>query len=883
MKALSANEIREKYLSFFESKGHLRLPSFSLIPHDDPSILLINAGMTPMKKWFTGAEIPPRKRVTTCQKCIRTPDIDQVGLTARHGTFFEMLGNFSFGDYFKKDAISWAWELCTQVFEMPPELIYVSVYQDDDEAYQIWHEEIGLSPDHIARMGKEDNFWEHGVGPCGPCSEIFFDRGEKYACGPDCHFPCDCDRYMEIWNLVFTQFDRQEDGSYLPLEHRNIDTGGGLERFAIVLQGVDNFFEVDNIQAILQEAAKLAGVKYGDNEDTDVALRVITDHIRSATMMIADGVVPSNEGRGYILRRLLRRAVRFGRKLNMPQAFLGDLADVAIAQSVGAYPNLEERHQVILTHINREETSFNKTLEQGLSILDGEIANAQEQKAAQLSGEVIFRLHDTYGFPFDLTREIAREKGLDIDKAGFDQAMARQKAAGREAQLKKAASAWESVTLPESVDRSQATQFIGYDQLEGQGKLLHILVKSDNQLLERDSLSAGESGLLIFDQTPFYAEGGGQVGDRGVIIGDNAQLQVITTEKDGDGIFFHQVEVLDGLIEKGQSYKLAVDRELRLATARNHTSTHLLHKALKETLGEHVDQAGSYVDENYLRFDFRHFGALSPEEIKQVEAIVNQAILADYPVTAEVMDIEEAKATGAEALFTEKYGQRVRVISVSSFSKEFCGGTHLSRSSQASYFRILSETGIASGVRRIEAVTGAKAFAYAAEEHQELLDTAKKLKLNDTKVAEPVARLLEEEKQLRREIEQVHAQQAAGQASNLVSQAEEVAGIKLVLAKLAVADAPALREAGDSLKNQLGDCFILLAGTGGDKVLWLAMASEAAVQAGLKAGDLIRTAAKLTGGGGGGRPEMAQAGGKDKSQVDQALQAVEKQVKEILA
>lgn len=479
MKALSANEIREKYLSFFESKGHLRLPSFSLIPHDDPSILLINAGMTPMKKWFTGAEIPPRKRVTTCQKCIRTPDIDQVGLTARHGTFFEMLGNFSFGDYFKQEAIPWAWELCTEVFELEPDRIYVSVYQDDDEAYQIWHEEIGLGPDHIARMGKEDNFWEHGVGPCGPCSEIFYDRGEKYACGPDCHFPCDCDRYMEIWNLVFTQFDRQEDGSYLPLEHKNIDTGGGLERFAIVLQGVDNFFEVDNIQAILQAAAKLAGVKYGESEATDVALRVITDHIRSSTMMIADGVVPSNEGRGYILRRLLRRAVRFGRKINMPQAFLGDLADVAIAQSVGAYPNLEERHQVILTHINREEASFNKTLEQGLNILDGEIAKAQGQKAGKLAGEVIFRLHDTYGFPFDLTREIAQEKGLDIDKAGFDQAMARQKAAGREAQLKKAASAWESISLPESVDRSQATQFIGYDQLQGQGKLLHILVKSE--------------------------------------------------------------------------------------------------------------------------------------------------------------------------------------------------------------------------------------------------------------------------------------------------------------------------------------------------------------------------------------------------------------------
>ncbi|MDO5015966.1 MAG: alanine--tRNA ligase [Eubacteriales bacterium] len=878
MKYFSVNEIRKTYLDFFESKGHLALPSFSLIPHDDPSILLINAGMTPMKKWFTGAEIPPSKRVTTCQKCIRTPDIDQVGQTARHGTFFEMLGNFSFGDYFKKDAISWAWELLTEKFEMPAERLYVTVFEEDDEAYDLWHKEIGLAPDHILRMGKEDNFWEHGVGPCGPCSEIFFDRGEKYSCGPTCHFGCDCDRFMEIWNLVFTQFDRQEDGTYLPLEHKNIDTGGGLERFAIVLQEVDNFFDVDNIQAILQAAAKMAGVSYGESDHTDIALRVITDHIRSATMMIADGVVPSNEGRGYVLRRLLRRAVRYGRRLGMPEDFLLPLAKIAIQESVEAYPELGERQEIILTHIAREQESFNRTLNQGLLLLEEEIKKAKAAGQEQLSGDLVFKLHDTFGFPYDLTREICAEQGLAVDHAGFEAAMSKQREAGRKAQLAKSASAWESVELPESVDRTTPTEFTGYERLTDEAKLLHILVKHDKQLVDVPSLEAGQSALLIFDRTPFYAESGGQVGDRGIISGENCEAQVLTTTKDGDRIFYHQVDLLDGVLEQGETYRLQVDRKLRLATARNHSATHLLHKALRDTLGNHVEQAGSYVNEHYLRFDFRHFQALTPEEIQQVEAEVNAAILADYPISTNNMDLAEAKASGAMALFSEKYGQKVRVISMGDFSRELCGGTHLQNTSQAAYFRIVSETGIASGVRRIEAYTGEAAVELSAKEHQELLTAAQILKTNEHELLHRLESILDEKKQLEKEIQSIHAQAAAKQAGNLAENAEEVAGIKLVLAEVAAADPASLREAGDSLKNELGNVFLLLASPSDGKVIWLAMASQSAVDKGLNAGKIIRNAAKITGGGGGGRPDMAQAGGKDASKIKAALEAAHQEI-----
>lgn len=882
MKYLSVNEIRERYLSFFESKAHLRKESFSLVPHDDPSILLINAGMTPMKKWFTGAETPPSKRVTTCQKCVRTPDIDQVGITARHGTYFEMLGNFSFGDYFKKEAIAWAWEFLTKNLEMDPARLYVTIFEDDDEAYEYW-KAVGIDESHISRQDKSENFWEHGVGPCGPCSEIFFDRGEKYSCGEGCSFPCECDRYIEIWNLVFSQFERQEDGTYLPLANKNIDTGGGLERFGVVLQEVDNFFDVDNIQAILQSAAKLSHTEYGKDDKTDIALRVITDHVRSSVMMISDGIIPSNESRGYILRRLLRRAVRFGRSLNMPSGFLSDLAVVAIEQSQDAYPNLLERKNIILTHISREEASFNKTLDQGLSLLEEEISKLKDAGKTCLDGKAIFRLHDTFGFPFDLTREIAAEQGIDIDKEGFQAAMEEQRAAGRKAQEIKSASAWEQISLPDSVSSDLKTKFTGYTELEDEGKLLHILQPAEKSFDEVKELSVGEKALLIFDQSPFYAEGGGQVGDRGEILGDNAKVDVLSTTKDGKGLFFHEVEVLDGTISQGESYKLKVDRQLRLATMRNHSCTHLLHKALRDRLGEHVEQAGSYVSEDYLRFDFRHFSAMTEEEIQDVEDAVNQAILDDLPISAEEMNMSAAKEKGAMALFSEKYGDVVRVLTMGDFSCELCGGTHLERTSQACYFRILSESGIASGVRRIEAVSGEAAMAKSKEEKNELLCSAKLLKLNDNNISKRVSKLLEDNKQLHKELEKIHAGQAAGQAMDLAASSEDIAGIKLVFGNLHVEDAASLREAGDNLKNQLGDCFVLLASAVEDKVIWLAMANPTAVDKGLHCGNLIRIAAKITGGGGGGRPDMAQAGGKDKSKIDEALAAVKEEVKKILA
>lgn len=882
MKYFTTNEIREKFLAFFESKDHLRLDSFSLVPHDDPSILLINAGMTPMKKWFTGAELPPKRRIATCQKCVRTQDIEQVGQTARHGTYFEMLGNFSFGDYFKDEAIAWGWELLCDIFGMPENLLYVTVFEEDDEAYDIWTKKIGIPKDRILRLGKEDNFWEHGIGPCGPCSEIFFDRGEKYSCGPDCKFGCDCDRYIEIWNLVFTQFEKLEDGSYIPLENKNIDTGAGLERFAVVLQEVDNFFEVDNIQAVLQKAAKLAGVSYGSSEKTDVALRVITDHVRSSTMMISDGVIPSNEGRGYVLRRLLRRAIRYGRSLNMPTPFMHILAEVVIGQSADAYPALLERKEIIMTHINREEETFNKTLEQGLAILEDEIQKTKAEGKKELAGEIVFRLHDTFGFPYDLTREICEEEKLAVDIAGFRFHMDKQKEAGREAQLKKSASAWSGLNLPETVDRNKPTLFTGYDHMESEGKLLHIFELSNQDLQEKEELSSGESGILLFDQSPFYAEGGGQVGDRGRIIGKNTQVQVLNTEKDGDGLFFHHVTILEGKVTKDQNYSLQVDRDKRLATARNHTTTHLLHKALQEVLGSHVEQAGSHVDENYLRFDFRHFSALTEEELAAVEQLVNRQILEDHPIHADVMSIKEAQEKGAIALFSEKYGDDVRVISVGDYSKELCGGTHLDHSSQACYFRIKSEGGIASGVRRIEAVTGTEAFVLAQKEREELAHAAKALRSTDSKIAGRVEALLDENKKLEKELEALHAKQAASKAGDLVKTAEEVNGIRLVFAELDVSDAAALREAGDNLKNNLADVFLLLASTQADKVIWLAMASQSAVKAGLHSGNLIRKAAQITGGGGGGRPDMAQAGGKEPGKIKEALQVVKEDVLAIL-
>lgn len=884
MKSLTTNEIRKTYLDFFESKGCLKLPSFSLIPENDPSILLINAGMTPMKKWFTGAETPPRRRVTTCQKCIRTLDIDQVGHTARHGTFFEMLGNFSFGDYFKKEVIPWAWELITEVFEMPAEKIYVTVYEDDQEAYDLWHDTVGLPADHISRFGKPDNFWEHGTGPCGPCSEIFFDRGEKYGCGKStCAVGCDCDRYLEFWNLVFTQFDRQADGSYLPLEHKNIDTGGGLERFAMVLQGVDNFFQVDNIRAVLNHVADMAHIKYGENEKQDIALRVITDHIRSASMMISDGVMPGNEGRGYVLRRLLRRAARYGRLLNIPAPFLSELALLVINQSKEAYPELEARQKQILDTILHEEESFDQTIQQGLSLLEQDLQEARQAGQTVLSGDRVFRLHDTFGFPLDLTREIASEQGFTIDEEGFNAEMAQQKAKGREAQLKKAGSAWDKNALPETVDRSHPTRFTGYDTLFDQGKILALLATSDKGLVEKESLAVGEEGLALFDQTPFYGESGGQVGDQGFLhdgqfdsLSTNRNVARVTnTEKTGDGLYLHFVKVERGALHKGDQLNLSVEPTRRMSTARNHTTTHLLHKALRETLGQHVEQAGSLVTPDRLRFDFRHFKPMTPEEIRKVEDQVNRAILADYPVHTQVMNLEEAKQSGAMALFSEKYGDQVRVVSVGDFSRELCGGTHLSHSSQAGLFRILSENGVAAGVRRIEAVTGLGAYQEIQKEKDWLRESAAQLKTEPDQLSERIDGLLAERKKLEKEIKDIQAKKAGSQAEELLQKAKSIGSTQVILAEIQVADAESLREAGDRLKQSAKSTVVVLAAPVEGKVLWLAMASAAAVSSGVHCGNLIREAAKITGGGGGGRPDMAQAGGKDPSKIAPALEAVE--------
>lgn len=885
MQALSVNDIREKYLSFFESKGCLRLPSFSLIPDNDPSILLINAGMTPMKKWFTGAETPPCKRVTTCQKCIRTPDIDQVGHTARHGTFFEMLGNFSFGDYFKKEMIPWAWEFCTKVLEMPEDRLYVSVFKEDDEAYDIWHKEVGLSEDRIFRLGKEDNFWEHGTGPCGPCSEIFFDRGEAYGCGkPDCTVGCSCDRYMEIWNLVFTQFDRQEDGSYLPLEHKNIDTGGGLERFAIAMQGVDNFFEVDNIRAILDKTAALAGVRYGESPKTDVALRVITDHIRSTTMMIADGILPANEGRGYVLRRLLRRAARYGRLLEIPAPFLKALAEEVIHQSGKAYPELTEHREAILDVILREEESFDRTIRQGLSLLEEDIREAKEKGEARLSGERVFTLHDTFGFPLDLTREIANEEGLDVDLEGFQAAMAEQKARGREAQLRKNDSAWDKHVLPPEVRDAGSTAFLGYETLSAESEILFLLFEDHDSYEMRGEAAAGDICTIIVKETPFYAEAGGQIGDTGRMTTAEGEARVIQTEKTADGIWLHLVEVEKGSLKAGSSVHLSVDAKRRHAIMRNHTSTHLLHKALRDVLGTHVQQAGSYVDDERLRFDFRHFAPMSTEEIRAVEREVNRAILADYPVHTDIKDIQEAKQSGAMALFSEKYGDRVRVVSVGDFSCELCGGTHLQHSSQACYFRIISESGIAAGIRRIEAVTGEAAFRYSDDEHERLQESASLLKAPAAELGTKIERLLDEKRQLEKELASEKSKQTADRAGSLAAEAVEMGAFKVLLSEIEADSPSSLREAGDRLKESLGgDSFILLAAKNKGSVLWLAMASESAVKAGVHCGNLIREAARITGGGGGGRADMAQAGGKDSSRIKEALSAVQEKLSELFS
>ncbi len=876
MQPYSLNQIREMFLAYFESKGHLRLPSFSLVPKNDPSILLINAGMTPLKPYFTGAQTPPSPRVTTCQKCIRTPDIERVGKTSRHGTYFEMLGNFSFGDYFKKEIIVWAWEFCTKVMKMPEDKLFVTVYQEDDEAWQIWQDVVGLPATKIFRLGKADNFWEHGIGPCGPCSEIYFDRGADKGCDkPDCQVGCDCDRYVEFWNLVFTQYNREEDGSYTPLTKKNIDTGMGLERLACIMQGVDNLFEVDTIRAILDFICKTAKADYGRDGKTDTAIRVITDHIRSTVMMVSDGIVPSNEGRGYVLRRLLRRAARFGRMLGIEGSFLHQVARVVIRESVTAYPELGARQDQITRVIRIEEERFEETIQQGSAILDGYLAAARAAGRAILGGEEVFRLHDTYGFPLDLTREIAEEQGLQIDEAGFHLEMNKQRDMARKALRDKAGSAWSQAALPEGVDRSKATVFTGYDLLNDQAQVLAILVSNGelNGLQLVESVEEGQTVIVITTRSPFYAASGGQAGDTGVIVTENGRLSVQDTTKTAEGLIQHAALVEEGILRTGEAVSLQVDPANRLATARNHTTTHLLHKALQQVLGDHVTQAGSAVSADRLRFDFHHFQPLTIDEKLTVEQIVNDAILRNDPVNTTIMSLDEARQTGAMALFDEKYGDSVRVITVGDFSRELCGGTHLKQSSEACLFRLVSEGGVAAGVRRIEGITGQAAWQAVRQQDMLVQEAAGLFKAQPQELLAKISQTLENSKQLERALAAVQGGQIAAAADELAATAETINGLRLVTGEIAVADADQLRDAADRIRDLIAPGVVVLAARTQDKVALVAMASPEAVKAGVHAGNLVKQAASLTGGGGGGRPDMAQAGGRDVEKIPAALRA----------
>ncbi len=879
MEKLGLNEIRERFLKFFENKGHLRLPSFSLVPHNDPSILLINAGMTPLKPYFTGQEKPPRNRITTCQKCIRTPDIDNVGKTARHGTFFEMLGNFSFGDYFKKEAIPWALEFLTEDMKIPAEKLYVTVYEDDDEAYEIWNRDVGIPAERISRLGKEDNFWEHGTGPCGPCSEIHFDRGADKGCGkPDCKVGCDCDRYIEVWNLVFTQFNKQEDGSYTKLEKKNIDTGMGLERLACVMQQVNNLFEVDTVRNILNYVCEKAGKKYGENQETDVSIRVITDHIRSTTMMISDGIIPSNEGRGYVLRRLLRRAARHGKLIGIDEAFLFDVAKVVINESSDAYPELSEKADYIIRVIKIEEERFADTIEQGLLILNEFIEEIKVKNEKVLPGSMVFKLHDTYGFPLDLTREIAGERGLGIDEEGFKSEMAEQKKKAREALKSKEASAW-GQSIAEGIDKSLKTEFTGYDCFENEAEILYIISGGR----QTDSVMQGDEVTIILDKTPFYAESGGQVADTGYIKTDNGVVRVTDCTKTLEGLYMHRGLVEEGIIEKGAKAQGSIDINRRMAITRNHTTTHLIHKALKNVLGDHVTQAGSLVDEDRLRFDFHHFSAMTQDELDRVEKEVNEKILGDLKVSVSEMTIDEAKSIGAVALFGEKYGDTVRVVRSGDYSIELCGGTHLNSTAQAGLVKIISEGGVAAGVRRIEALTGLKAIEYFNEKEKMLKDISSALKSTPHDSLRKVETINSELKAALKEIEQLKGKLVSSSFDEVLNTAVTVNGIKVVTARFDALDMEGLRNACETLRNKINSGIVILASALDGKVSFVAMATKDAVGRGAHCGNIVREAAKAAGGGGGGRPDMAQAGGKDITKIDEALksalEAVESQVK----
>ena len=872
MKAYGVNELRRMFLEFFESKDHLAMKSFSLVPHNDNSLLLINSGMAPLKPYFTGQEIPPRKRVTTCQKCIRTGDIENIGKTARHGTFFEMLGNFSFGDYFKKEAIAWTWEFLTKVVGLDPERLYPSIYENDEEAFEIWNKQIGISAERIFRFGKEDNFWEHGSGPCGPCSEIYYDRGEKYGCGkPGCTVGCDCDRYMEIWNNVFTQFDNDGKGNYTELQQKNIDTGMGLERLASVVQDVDSIFDVDTVLALRTKVCEIAGVEYKKDYETDVSIRIITDHIRSAAFMISDGIIPSNEGRGYVLRRIIRRAARQGRKLGVQRMFLAELSGTVIEGSKDGYPELEEKKEFIFTVLNQEEENFNKTIDQGLTILEEMEEKTVKEGRKELAGTDAFKLYDTYGFPLDLTKEILEEKGLSVDEEGFKTCMQEQKDKARKAR-KETNYMGAAVTVYESIDPAITTEFVGYDNLTWESEV--TVLTTETEIV--DALTDGQMGTIIARQTPFYATMGGQEGDIGVITTADGEFKVENTIKLLGGKVGHIGTVTKGMIKKGDKITLSVDAARRTSTCKNHSATHLLQKALREVLGAHVEQSGSYQDGERTRFDFSHPTAMTVDEIRQVEQIVNEKIAENLAVETNIMSIEEAKKTGAMALFGEKYGDTVRVVRMGAFSSELCGGTHVKSTGSIGSFKILSESGVAAGVRRIEAVTGNNVTAYYQNLEEQLHEAARVLKTNPANLVERCEHLMAEMKALQSENEALKSKAAKDALGDVMDQVQEVKGVKLLASKVAGVDMNGLRELGDQLKEKIGDGVVVLISEKEGKVNLIAMATEGAMAKGTHAGNLIKGIAALVGGGGGGRPNMAQAGGKNPAGIDDAIAACAK-------
>ncbi len=867
MKPYGVNELRKMFLEFFESKGHLAMKSFSLVPHNDNSLLLINSGMAPLKPYFTGQEIPPRRRVTTCQKCIRTGDIENIGKTARHGTFFEMLGNFSFGDYFKREAINWTWEFLTEVVGLDAERLYPSVYLEDDEAFDIWNKEIGIPKERIFRFGKEDNFWEHGSGPCGPCSEVYYDRGEKYGCGkPGCTVGCDCDRYIEVWNDVFTQFDNDGKGNYSELEQKNIDTGMGLERLAAVVQDVDSIFDVDTIRALRDRVCEISGKEYKKEYKWDVSIRIVTDHVRSATFMISDGIMPTNEGRGYVLRRIIRRAARHGRLLGIEGTFLAALSNTVIEGSKDGYPELEEKKDFIFNVLTQEENKFNKTIDQGLGILnDMEEAIAKEGKN-MLSGEDAFRLYDTYGFPLDLTMEILEEKGIGVDEEGFKAAMQKQKDTARAAR-KVTNYMGADVTIYESIDPAITTEFVGYDHLNYDSEI--TVLTTETELVS--ALTDGEAGTIIVKETPFYATMGGQSGDNGIITCPDGEFQVEDTIKLLGGKVGHIGRMVKGMLKVGDKVTLKVNEENRSDTCKNHSATHLLQKALRSVLGPHVEQKGSFVNGDGLRFDFSHFSAMTPEEIGSVERIVNEKIAEAICVETKVMSLDEAKKTGAMALFGEKYGESVRVVSMGDFSTELCGGTHVANTSSIMLFKIVSESGIAAGVRRIEALTGKGVLAFYAGLEKTLAEAADLVKAQPSELPAKVGHLLSEMKALRSENEALKSKAARDALGDVMNQVSDVKGVKLLAARVAGVDMNGLRDLGDQLKAKLGEGVILLVSDKDGKVNMVAMATPEAMDRGAHAGNLIKGVAGKVGGGGGGRPNMAQAGGKNPGGIDDAI------------